>query len=270
MSGTGRVRLLSAVALLLQPLVRILLRNGISHREFSDVARKVYVDVAGRDFPDEAGRQSASRIAMLTGIHRKDVARLQRMPAPVMDAAPKHYNRAVRVVSGWTTDPRYVTARRKPRVLPVTGPVSFESLVSQYSGDIPYTTILDELLRAGSVERVGASRVRLLVAAYVPAGDRVELFQILGDDVSNLLGTIDHNLADPNPPFFQREVTHERFPVDDVETFRAMSHAEGQALLEQFNSWLRTTARSRDKGCARRRVGVGIYYFESDSRDNSS
>jgi len=39
----------AAVLTLLQPLVRILLRNGIAYGAFAELAKKVYVDVAFRD-----------------------------------------------------------------------------------------------------------------------------------------------------------------------------------------------------------------------------
>ncbi len=80
MSGPYNVKqaLLAAYRHLLTPLVRILLRNGISYLEFAEVARQVFVDVAGRDFTLPKRKISLSRIAIMTGLSRKEVARLAR------------------------------------------------------------------------------------------------------------------------------------------------------------------------------------------------
>jgi len=40
----------AAVTNLLRPLVRLLLRNGIPYRTFSDIAKRVYVEVATEEF----------------------------------------------------------------------------------------------------------------------------------------------------------------------------------------------------------------------------
>ena len=42
--------LYAAIARLLEPLVRLLIRNGVSFPVFSEIARRAYVNVARRDF----------------------------------------------------------------------------------------------------------------------------------------------------------------------------------------------------------------------------
>ncbi|HKE45583.1 MAG TPA: DUF6502 family protein, partial [Steroidobacteraceae bacterium] len=80
MSGPYNVKqaLLAAYRHLLTPLVRVLLRNGISYLEFAEVAREVFVNVAGRDFTLPKRKISLSRMAIMTGLSRKEVARLVR------------------------------------------------------------------------------------------------------------------------------------------------------------------------------------------------
>ena len=48
-----RSGLLSAYRRLLQPLIRILIRNGVSYYEFNEVVKSGYVEVAERDFEIE-------------------------------------------------------------------------------------------------------------------------------------------------------------------------------------------------------------------------
>ena len=255
--------------MLLRPLVRILLRNGISHRVFSDIAKQAYVDVTTRDpdFAISGRKQTTSRIAVLTGINRKEVARLQSAEGLVDVDAPRHFNRAIRVISAWATDPRFLSSGR-PANLELEGPDSFTALVRDHSGDVPVQAVLAELLRVNAVQRLRNGKLRLTRKAYVPSDDAQEKIQILGDDVRNLISTIDHNLQRDTDLRFQREVSYDEFPLEAIEEFRAMSAKRSQALLEQHYTWLKDRA-GQTSATDQRRVGVGIYYFEISDEDQS-
>jgi hypothetical protein len=56
------------------PLVRILLKNGVSFAEFAELLKNVFVDVAERDLGMPGRRPSQARVAILTGLSRKEVA----------------------------------------------------------------------------------------------------------------------------------------------------------------------------------------------------
>jgi len=80
---TGAVS--AAVGRLIRPLVRILLRNGIPFGAFADIVKRVYVEVATEEFGLPGRKQSKSRVSILTGLSRKEVLRVPRLPDP--DAA---------------------------------------------------------------------------------------------------------------------------------------------------------------------------------------
>ena len=95
---------LIAAARILRRLATVLLRNGIAFQAFAEIAKQAFVDAAARDFAVEGRKPSMSRIAVLTGLTRKDVARLARGDQGAERAAGARYNRAARVVSGWVRD----------------------------------------------------------------------------------------------------------------------------------------------------------------------
>ena len=68
--------ILDAYRRLLKPLIRILLRNGVGFDEFAEIGKAVYVDVASTEFKVPHRKMSQARIAILTGLTRKEVARL--------------------------------------------------------------------------------------------------------------------------------------------------------------------------------------------------
>jgi hypothetical protein len=259
--------LAKAIQTLLKPLVRILLRNGISYGTFADLAKRVYVDVASREFAISGRKQSVSRVAVLTGLTRKEVQRLREPPGPHERETAERYNRAARVIAGWRREREFLDSEGRPGPLPVSGKTgSFASLVRRFSGDMPLRAVLDELERVGAVRQLDDGRVELVTRAYIPRTSETDKLHILGTDVNYLITTIDHNVrSDRAEPLFQRKVAYDNLPDQALPEFRKLSAQKAQALLEHLDEWLSQHDRDTQPdvvGTKRNRAGLGIYYFE--------
>lgn len=261
----------TAVISLLRPLFRVLLRQSMSFIAFEEIAKRVFVEVAMKDFSIEGKAPSMSRAAILSGLTRKEVARLL-AAEPGGDEGPgERYNRAAKVLTGWQRDADFTEDDGTPRWLRDDGPRSFNDLVKRYSGDMPARAVLDELLRVGAVRRHDDGRIEPLAPAYVPSGSVADKLAILGTDVGDLIATIGHNIEHgQTDPRFQRKVMYHSIPVEHLGAFRRFSAAQSQALLERLDRWLQEhdTGVPDDEGSEPRaaRVGVGIHYFEEPIR----
>lgn len=259
----------SALRTLLRPLVRILLRNGVAFRTFQEHAKKVYVDVALAEMALKDRKPSHSRASVVTGLTRKEVARLAAADPGIDEGLTQGYNRAARVLTGWLRDRRFHDQRGKPASLPVSGPgQSFAELVRKHSGDMPARAVLDELLRVGAVRQLKNGRIRLAARAYVPRTGEREKLGILGTDVAALISTIDHNLQHPDDTFFQLKVAYDNLPAEATPGLRTSSARKAQALLEELDrQWSRydRDANPKVEGTGRRSAMLGIYYFEEDN-----
>jgi hypothetical protein len=260
-----------SVMFLLRPLVRLLLRSGIGCSTFGEWAKHVYVEVAEHDFVLADRPQSTSRIAVLTGLHRKEVAAIRKSQteSPGAVALPTS-NRAERVVQEWLRDPDYLTPGGEPRVIPIEGEKgSFNYLASVASGDIYPTTILYELERVGGVERRGDSEVALKTQGYVPTNEPAELIKMMGQAARDLLRTLDNNLdPDVEERRLQLSVAYDNLPPEILKEFRVLSHKETEKMLMKLNKWLaqhdRDTSDTESTDSDRMRAGVGVYYFEEE------
>ena len=265
--------LIAALTVLLRPLVRILLRHGIPFDVLSVVARQVYVHVAAEEFVLPGKKQTTSRISILTGLTRKEVRRIMTTANVEDPEASDRYNRAARVITGWIRDKEYHDKGGEPLPLPVEGPkASFAALVRYYSGDIPVRAMMDELLRVGAVRKTRDGRIRLQARFYVPEQSEGDKLHILGTDTADLIATIAHNLAPNALPRFQRKVMYDNVPVEAVQEFQRLSANRAQLFLEGIDHWL--SERDRDlnstvHGTGRKRVGIGVYYFEDDFRPDN-
>ncbi len=262
--------LCSSIRALLPALIRVCLHNGLSAKAFSELTREVYAEVAKDEFGIDGKSATISRVAILTGLTRKEVQRLLNRGEAKSTRANDQYNRAASVIGGWLKDRKFAGPTGHPRALFFEGRGgSFAELVQRYSGDMPPRAMLDELLRVGAIKRLRDGRIGLLTRAYVPRKGPIQKLAILGGDTADLIATIAHNLyCLDRPPRYQRKVMYDNVPLEAAEEFRVIASARGQELLEALDRWL--AHRDRDvnpaaTGTGRVRLGVGVYYFEDPS-----
>lgn len=259
--------LLAAVRILMRPVARLLLRSGLTWKQFADAARAVFVDVASSEFGKRGRPTNVSRLSILTGISRRDVRRIREQitaePAPTGAA---YVSPAGRILSAWHQDPVYADAQGQPRALPVEGAApSFESLMRAHGGDVPATALLKELLGVGAVERAADGRVRALMRHYVPlqidAGKTLRAGSVLAD-VGN---TVVHDLTCQRPAElrFERRASNERIDPAHLPAFREFLEREGMAFLVRIDDWL--TAHQTN-GPDALRIGVGVYHIQDDEQ----
>ncbi|WP_372972701.1 DUF6502 family protein [Marinobacter sp.] len=259
---------------ILRPLVRLLLRNGVPFGDFAELARRAYIETALKDFPERGRKMTDSRAAVLTGLTRKEVKRQREILAgePLEPRYNRQGNRASRVVAGWVHDPRFQDARGHPATLTVDGSAGFAELVRLYSGDMTPRAVLDELLRVGVVawKAEEGGMLELRKRAYVPAGDDTEMLHIFGEDVSDLVATIDYNLVSSRQgqqPLFQRTLTYDNIPPEVIGEWRALASRQSQQLLERLDGWLGpkdqdVTGAGTEAAHRAVRTGISVFYFE--------
>ncbi len=269
-SSNSVIRVLTgAAARLMRPLARVFLRYGLTYAAFADVAKRVYVDVARREFTIPGRKQSMSRISALTGLSRKEVARVWQSLDEEPDEGREHYNRAAQVMSGWRRDDDFIDSRGRPAALSVDGPEpSFATLVRRYGSDVPARAIYDELERVGAIKVLKDGRVRLEARALILSDREVDTLEGLGVDVADLVSSVDHNLqSDPAERVFQRKVAYDNLPAEARRRLREVAWRHGQTLLERLDREMAKYDRDvapKAKGGGRHRAVLGVYYFDED------
>lgn len=261
-----KTSILAAYKRLLRPLVRILIRNAVSFAEFSEIAKDVYVEVAARDFRLPDKNMTQGRIAILTGLTRKEVNRLVTEQGKRDRGYASNLNRVARILTGWHTDPQFTGPYGLPMDVPydAADSRSFSELVRRYTGDMPARAMLDELFRIGVVKEIDG-RVRVLTRTYVPNADAPESLDRLGHAVSNFVKTIDFNRSedDPDKRLFERTVMADTgIRAENMPNFQAYVRERGQFLLEEIDDWLsKLDPPDENRGDVIVHSGVGIYHY---------
>jgi hypothetical protein len=257
----------SAFAVLMRPLARILLRCGVTWKEIAELLKVVYVDVATEDYGKRGRPANASRVAILTGLSRRDVKRARdrlTVAAPDAFAPLAKINHASRVLSGWFQDSDFVDAKGRPRLLKLTGERGFEGLTKRYAQDIPSTAMLKELKAVGAVTVTPQGRLRAKMRYYSPAAPDEAAVLRSGSVLEDLGATVAENLLRAEDRTrFEGRATNARIARGARRKFRDYIESRGMAFLEDIDRWLSRHESSdpEEKGV---RLGIGVYQIQDD------
>lgn len=266
--------LLSAVARLLRPLVRLLIRSGVTCPMLMEVVRGVYVDVARGMLPDERARTD-SRISVMTGVHRKELRRYRESGGAPHAAGPTVGSQ---VAARWLGLPGLQDADGRPRPLPrvaAEGEPSFESLVAGVTRDVRPRAVLDEWLDAGLVAPDADGRLVLQAQAFVPRPGTAEQMFFLGRNAHDHLAAAAANVGPdaPETPFLDRSVHYDGLSAAAAARLAALAREAAQRMLLDVNREALLIAEEDDRAAAsgaargavrRHRVNLGAYLYDAE------
>ncbi len=223
MSRVQKSLLLQLLVLILRPAVRFCVKHSIKLQDLTECVKKAYIDAASHHLKERGDNENVIRISVMTGVHRRDVIRLQSSGIDV--ESPRDL--PARVMGQWLTDRRFLTKSGEPRVLTEGFEGSeFHQLCHSLSKDINPGTILFELRRIDAVSQTKGG-IKLLHQSYVPSGDPIAGFTILANDCDSLIDAVEENTLYPGdlPQF------HARTAYDNVDP-RAAGEIERWLLKE--------------------------------------
>jgi hypothetical protein len=266
---------LQALARVLEPLAHLLISHGVQLPSAVEQLKQTLAQAAS-DFAVQGRANTDTRVALLTGVHRKDVRRLRAAEVLARSQALPIMSVASCVVARWISEPRYLnadnTARRlaqSPRhALP--GEPVFSQLVAEVTRDVGARAVLDELQRLGVVLLEDDARVVLKAAAFIPPGGMQESFHFLGANVADHLATAVRNLDDAGGqgPWLEQSAFSEGLTAAQAKDLHAVARRLwGNALQEFLQKASVAEQRSQPPDEPRKRVRFGVYFFESAMPD---
>jgi hypothetical protein len=180
---------------LLRPLVRIMLREGLTYSHFAAIAQMAFVESAAKDFAGKGMKASVSSVCGLTGMSQEEVGAVllaqERFEAlDVLEVS----NPFARVLHGWHNDREYVGPYGFPADLPFVGtPLSFTILANRHAPGVSAQMILQELRRVNAVSEVGANIWKPLKQEYIEPSLSPENLGRMASLVESLLSTLENN-----------------------------------------------------------------------------
>lgn len=262
--------LTKAIRNILYPLVYLLMRTGMHFPQLAELLKEIYIDVANKEFPLENKKQTQTRLSFITGVHRKDVKRLQESKEQAQEHSdrnkqePETVNLGVKLVSNWLKEPRFQDSKGEPLVLPLKSETeaSFDELVETiYKQNIRSRVVLDEWLSRGIVVLEG-KKVKLCTDAYIPKESQSEKAFFLGHNVADHLSAASLNLLSDSPEFFDRCVYYDDLSNDSIVELQEMVNEDGMVLLKKINKRASELKRKDiQKSSTKQRINIGLYLY---------
>jgi hypothetical protein len=262
---------LNAARHLLAPLVRLLLRSGVTWTEFADLAKEVFVEVARSDYGVQGRPTNTARVAMITGLSRREAARVRDLLVGAARPVPPPESRISQVLSGWHLDPDFSDGHGKPAVLAMGGErLSLSALLKRYAGDLPHVAFVKEMRTLGLVEKVGKG-YRVLARDYLRGPGDPDLVRQAGVALHDHAATLAHNLdtGREGPARFEGMASTAQLAPRYARAFAELAARRSQAFLEEMDAWLlghEVKPSQSHVTAGGVRIGVGVYLIRDAVR----
>ena len=261
-------QILGAFLVALRPIARILLRFGIGFQEFSEISKAAFVDVATSDYGLRGRPTNISRVAVMTGLTRKEVRRIRIKIEDGEQLVTIKTTPMSDIVHRWHSEVDYLDSSGHPLILPFAGEgATFSSLVRKYGGDIPPGAMRTELKRVGAVEEDNQGNLKVISRSIHPKRRHDKLITAVVHAIYPLISTVAHNV---NPDreedsWAQISVHTQSIRKGDIARLRRISFDRLTAVSESIDDLFMAYETLHDNDASNNdesTVAIGVFYFE--------
>lgn len=256
----------------LEPLAALLLSRQVPFAQAEEWLRAAYVRSCARAYVAQGKAATVSALSVATGLRRREVKRLLETPAATAPATATVLPAAVRL--RWLTDPRFTDDQGQPRPLLRLSPredtaessreASFADLAATVSKDIHPRTVLDELLRLGSVTVDGDHVVLRQRHASGDAAAQAK-WSVGSVNLGDHLSAVLINLLSEVPPMFERAIFADgltlRSAQRGTEIARELWEPALPRLREKLQALVDLDADAPEAQQAGWRMRIGLYSY---------
>lgn len=250
-----------AIKMLLRPLTRALIAQGVTAPQLYRLVKQSYIDAAVEELGDQA---TDSRVSVMTGVHRRDVKTLRDVDATDPAPVQRRVSTLATVVGRWMSTPALADKTGAPRALTRA---EFDQMVSQINRDIRPKTILDELARQKLVTAEDGLLWLDPKGVFGPEDldQKLDFFaRNLGDHME---AAVD-NLLRQTPSRLERATFYNCLTAQSVDALEEEAREIGMEALRQI---ARGAAERQDQdrttGKATHRFRFGMYFYREDEKE---
>jgi hypothetical protein len=269
-------KILEAFQLVLRPIVKILLRYGIGYKAFAETVKTVFVDVGSSEFGIRGRPTNISRVAVMTGLTRKEVRRLRSKLENGDDAFTVRTTPITEILTRWYSESDFLDKKGRPSTLNYSdGPTSFSELVKRHGGDVPPGAMRTELKRMQLVHEHDNGSLSVRSRALQPQDSTDNLLTSLAHCAYPLLATIARNTeptkirGEGNAQFATYSLSISELDRTRVKRISYDRLSEAAVSFDDLFAAYESPADEGETDSDKPVVMVGLYYFEeSDPNAN--
>lgn len=266
-----RERVLISLSGALKPVARFLLRAGVGFREFSDISKAAFVQVATEEYGIRGRPTNVSRVAVMTGLTRKEVKRIRDVGFEPREELISKRNPLSELLHYWNTDPDYCDSDGYPKPLFLDGKISFTDLVRRCAGDIPPGAMRTELQRVGAISEDGNGAIIVNTREHFPTDSDNRLLVGINFGLRTLASTIAVNgNSNSDSTLPQKYIDSALINPSDVPTVQEILTEKISTFAVDIDDLLSEHEEDSRYVDAEKMVsvGVGVYFYKDDSKTN--
>lgn len=235
--------LVHAFQKILRPLVKILVRSGMRYDEFCQLVKGVYIESSIRDGIGLPGEPTISKVAIATGIGKRDVEAYVNDSARLISPKKTIQVALSEILHRWHTDPTYLGPYGVPLEIEysATKGRSFAELANSVDPSVEPAIFLEELLKSGAVTNSGERHLKVLSRTFlVPEPMSPVMLEYFGNTITNLTTTLEFNM-DPERTSkrLQRSVYADRgLTESQLAEFEIYAKSKAQEFMVDIDNWL--------------------------------
>jgi hypothetical protein len=250
-----------------------MLKGGLGIADLVSAGKEAYVRAAIAYLMPPAARLNVSRLSVVTGLTRKEVAIILNRIKGVETARRVEIKeqRALRVLQGWQLDPGFCNKNGRPLALPLRGERrSFSALVKIYGADVTPNSVLKELERINAVTLDSQQRVRLQSPRLrAKSSDHMAELARLFPDFAYTVSSQHAKVG--RPIFFGFKDSFVDSPGEAAKFQRSFSN-RAAIMLQGVEQWVASQNKIRqlksNSGPDKCRVGIGVYLVQGRGDPN--
>jgi hypothetical protein len=233
---------------ILRPLVKVLIRSGVRYEEFCRIAKGVYIESAIRDGVGLPGEPTSTKVALATGVTRRDVELHVADSANVPRPEKTIQATLSELLHRWHTESLFLGPYGIPLEVDYEGSAgsrSFQELCRQVDSSIDSKLLLEEMLRIGVVAKSGERHLKVLSRTFlVPEPMSPVLLEYFGNTITDLTTTLEFNMDPGNQSKrLQRSVYADRgLTKAQIAEFEPFAKAKAQEFMVEIDNWLADTS----------------------------
>jgi len=267
-------KVLNAFQLVLRPIIKILLRYGIGYNEFAESVKMAYVDVGSADFGIRGRPTNISRVAVMTGLTRKEVRRLRTRLESGEDSVAVKSTPITEILHRWHAENEFLDERGRPATLPFGGDNgSFSSLVKKFGGDVPAGAMRTELDRVGAIAVDENGSLSVKRRSFWPTDQTEKLESALVHHVYPLMSNVAYNTDPGNESDVMAQFAIYSLDIEtrDRTRLRRMCSDRLTDMAESFDDLFIAYESSgvEPSAATKTPMMVGLYYFEERDENAS-
>ncbi len=269
MDESQQKKILDALQLVLRPVVKILLRYGIGYNAFAEVVKTAFVDVGSTDFGIRGRPTNISRVAVMTGLTRKEVRRLRTKIETGADEVVIKSTPITEILTKWYSENGFLDNQGRPRPLKYSGETgSFSDLVKRFGGDVPAGAMRTELKRMNLVAENDDGVLTVKSRTMRPHDSTENLMNGLVHNAYPLLATIARNSehdkvpGEGNAQFVTYSLSIKESDRTRLKRISSDRLSETAVSFDDLFTAYETPSDKENDDSVNPVVMVGLYYFE--------